>query len=124
MNLFFSLPVRYGGLGIADPTETADREYDASRSVTESLANLILHQQQDISRYDREAVSTKIKQLQHAKDQHLTQKLDEIRSCVEDATLKRCLDLNREKGSGSWLTALPLKDHGFCLNKQEFRDAV
>ena len=32
--------------------------------------------------------------------------------------------LNKEKGAGSWLTALPLKDHGYCLNKQEFRDAV
>ena len=41
-----------------------------------------------------------------------------------DISLKRCMALNKEKGSGSWLTALPLKDHGFCLNKQEFRDAV
>ena len=38
--------------------------------------------------------------------------------------LKRCLELNKEKGVGSWLTALPLKDQGYCLNKQEFRDAV
>ena len=25
---------------------------------------------------------------------------------------------------GCWLTSLPLKDHGYCLNKQEFRDAI
>ena len=32
--------------------------------------------------------------------------------------------MNKDKGAGSWLTSLPLKDHGFCLNKQEFRDAI
>ena len=120
----FSLPVRYGGFGIADPTETADREYDASRSVTEGLANQILHQHQDFALYDQEAVSSIIKHLQCAKDLYLTQKLEQIKRCTENPSLVRCLDLSREKGSGSWLTALPLKDHGFCLNKQEFRDAI
>ena len=38
--------------------------------------------------------------------------------------MKRCLELNMEKGAGSWLTALPLQDLGYCLNKQEFRGAV
>ena len=32
--------------------------------------------------------------------------------------------LNKEKGAGAWLTVLPLKDHSFTLNKQEFRDAL
>ena len=30
--------------------------------------------------------------------------------------LKRCLKLNCEKGVGSWLTVLPLKEQGYCLN--------
>ena len=34
------------------------------------------------------------------------------------------MKLNKGKGAGSWLTALPLQDQGYCLNKQEFRDAV
>ena len=38
--------------------------------------------------------------------------------------MKRNMILNKEKGSGSWLTVLPLEDHGFVLNKQEFRDAL
>ena len=32
--------------------------------------------------------------------------------------------LASEKGSSSWLTALPLKDFGFTLNKQQFADAL
>ena len=119
-----SLPVRYGGLGIADPTETCDREYEASFNITEDLSSLILMQEQDLSLYNRQATAEKVKILKAAKEKYLSEKFEEIISTVEDDTLARCLMLNKEKGAGSWLTALPLKDHGFCLNKQEFRDAV
>ena len=39
-------------------------------------------------------------------------------------SLQRAMDLNSEPGSSSWLTALPLRDQGFHLNKQEFWDAL
>ena len=58
-----SLPVRFGGLGIADPSETADREYNASKRVTVNLTNLILQQQQDISLYDSEATAAIVKHI-------------------------------------------------------------
>ena len=32
-----------------------------------------------------------------------------------------CVD---EKGSSSWLTVLPLKEHGFHFHMGEFRDAI
>ena len=38
--------------------------------------------------------------------------------------LKRCVDLSKEKGSSSWLSVLPLEEHGFYLHKGEFRDAL
>ena len=39
-------------------------------------------------------------------------------------TLKRAMELAKEKGSSSWLTALPLESHGFALHKSSFRDAL
>ena len=38
--------------------------------------------------------------------------------------LKRSLDLATEKGSGAWLSALPLQSLGYVLNKSEFRDGI
>ena len=38
--------------------------------------------------------------------------------------MQRSVKLAKEKGSSSWLTALPLKAHGFVLHKQAFRDAL
>lgn len=34
------------------------------------------------------------------------------------------MDLSLEKGASSWLTTLPLKEHGFSLHKTAFRDAL
>ena len=38
--------------------------------------------------------------------------------------LRRLVDLASQKGASSWLTALPLQEHGFALSKGTFRDAL
>jgi hypothetical protein len=119
-----SLPVRFGGLGIANPIENAEREYQASMAVTESLAELIYNQEQDLINYNHEKQTEIIGNLKTAKDKHLLNMFNGILQTLEGSPMKRALELNREKGAGSWLTALPLKSFGYSLNKQEFRDAV
>lgn len=119
-----SLPVRYGGLGIANPVETADREYHASKAVTRQLTDLIKRQDHDISHYSHEETLEATKNVIKDKECFLMEKYTAVISKMGNTQVKRCLELNREKGAGSWLTALPLQDHDFCLNKQEFRDAL
>ena len=36
----------------------------------------------------------------------------------------RTISLARDKGASGWLNVLPLQEEGFCLNKEEFRDAL
>ena len=43
---------------------------------------------------------------------------------VLSPSLHRSIMLSSEKGSSSWVAALPLSDHGFCLQKGAFRDAL
>ena len=38
--------------------------------------------------------------------------------------LQKAMDLARERGSSSWLTALPLEEHGFSLHKGAFADGL
>ena len=38
--------------------------------------------------------------------------------------MKRCVDLAKEKGSSSWLSAISLAEHGFHGFQGEFRDAL
>ena len=39
-------------------------------------------------------------------------------------TLRRAVDIAKEKGSSSWLASLPLEVHGFSLHKSAFHDAL
>ena len=119
-----SLPVRFGGLGVANPVENAEREYQASVTVTESLVELIYNQELNLENYNHQEQHEIIGKLRTAKDGHLLNLYNGILQNVEGSSIARALKLNREKGAGSWLTALPLRSYGYSLNKQEFRDAI
>ena len=119
-----SLPVRYGGLGIANPVKSCEREYQASKTITEDLSDLIYRQDQDLTLFDVAKQNAEIKEQKKNKELFLKGQLEEIVLHISDSNVKRALELNNEKGTGSWLTTLPLKELGFCLNKQEFRDAL
>ena len=109
-----------GGLGIANPVLIADQQYDASIKITSSLKELILQQCQTALLPDVSAIKAKV----HT-DRRLAykDKAKDIHSRLSPS-LQRAMDLNSEPGSSSWLTALPLHDQGFHLNKQEFWDAL
>ena len=49
---------------------------------------------------------------------------DICRHAEVDEKLERILELGQQKGSGAWLSALPIQSLGYTLNKQEFRDSV
>ena len=119
-----SLPVRHGGLGISNPVLSCEREYSASKMITSSLSDLIYKQETDLGLFDTDAQKEIIKNLKKTKEINLISTQKGIVESIQDATLKRSFALNTEKGSGAWLTALPLKEHGYCLNKTEFRDAI
>ena len=65
-----------------------------------------------------------IRSLKAIKEKHLFTVSKSIEDSVRDPNLKRSLQFIKEKGSGCWLTALPLKRFGYSLNKIEFRDAL
>ena len=58
--------------------------------------------------------SNRLREICHANE------LDSVLSTDQ----KRKIALAKEKGSSSWLTVLPIEEHGFFLNKGEFRDAL
>ena len=118
-----ALPYRHGGLGIRNPTLTAQPEYDASCRVTEDLSALIYQQETDVSKLDTGAVKEKKSEVQTAKEALLKNETKEIAALLDEKQRKIFVCAS-EKGASSWLSALPLKKLGYVLNKQEFRDAI
>ena len=103
----------YGGLGIVNPVDTCGREYQASKTITEDLSDLIYRQEQDLALFDAAKQNDQIKEQKKNKELFIKDKLKELLQ-ICDPNMKRALELNNEKGSGSWLMTLPLEEHGFC----------
>ena len=115
-----SLPTRHGGLNLPNPVDLAKIQHDASLKVTEPLKKMIISQ---TTSYERLQVHEIKAELRRQKNEYHQQLASDVRKTLSPQK-QRIMDLLKEKGSSSWLTALPLKDHGFSLNKGEFRDAL
>ena len=119
----FALPVRMGGLGITNPVESAKHEYHTSKCVTRNLVEIMIKQELTFENFNQEDVEKEIKRCTNEKLDRYKEELQQITE-VADSKTKRVLKLAEEKGSGAWLTALPIQSLGYTLNKQEFRDSV
>ena len=67
------------------------------------------------------------KQVRNEKMQQISVMQKQHHKLVEnqlDDNSKRALKQKSEKGASSWLNILPLKEHGFDWNKDEFSDAI
>ena len=117
-----ALPVRLGGMGIGNPTKSS-HEHRASINITKNLTKIICDQDSDFTNYDYEEVKKSVAAVKTEKDRRLDLELQLIKLEV-DQKMQGILELAQEKGSGAWLTALPIQSLGFTLNKQEFQDSV
>ena len=85
-----ALPVRFGGIGIQNPVETADSEYEASTVVTENLKCIIVNQENNFENLDEGGIHEAINKTKREKERRFTQEFEYIKSQV-NADLKRCL---------------------------------
>ena len=119
----FALPARQGGLGIRVPSKAAERELLASQNVTLTLRDHILAQDNEYSYSivnDQMQAKSEIRQENRQRDQD---EAERIYTLLPDR-LQKAVTLAREKGASTWLTALPLTEHGFTLHKSAFHDAL
>ena len=118
-----SLPSRLGGLGIINPCVTSAFQYDASQRVTGPLVSLILEQD---SQFTVGVLNEQLalKQEIHLENRHRTADLAASLHPLLPIELQRAREVACLKGASSWLTVLPLDEHGFSLHKGDFRDAV
>ena len=115
-------PPRLGGLGLTNPSREANHCFEASKSITEPLSHAIIQQELDTAAACLESRSTKIS---IAKEKRRGQAIEAETILEKLPPAKRRLMLcAKERGASSWVTALPIDDHGFFLHKGAFHDAV
>ena len=62
-------------------------------------------------------------ELQHLRQQQHLEAVAELQPRLPEH-LHRAMELGSEKGASSWLSILPIEEHGFSLHKVAFRDAL
>ena len=97
-------------------------EYENSQLVTTQLTNSIYNQDARFDINDEEQANA-FTLLRERKREHFSSLNDRIKGEISDS-LSKLLQLSSEKGASIWLTSLPLREHGFRLNKQQFEDAL
>ena len=121
------LPARLGGIGLPCLALVAAEEHKASVEITRAQVNEILWKN-DQARQPPQCVSVHNgAQATRAEIRTARRKSQNDRQMVlRSSTPARShqVELLAGKGCSAWLTALPLWEHGFALNKQEFRDAL
>ena len=117
----YALPIRLGGLGIPILKCVAEDEYLTSCQVTAPLATIMAMQNTNLP--DPSEVAEIRNQMKKQKHNFQQQSAISVEQYLPSAT-QRAMHQAQDKGASSWLSALPLKEHGFNLNKGEFRDAL
>ena len=117
----YSLPVRFGGLGIPLLLEIAEQQYEASTAITAPLVSIMIIQGNSLP--DEKNVHEIKLETRKREDVKLMTKIAEVEQEIPSLTLRAIQDA-KNPGASSWLTVLPLEEYGFVLNKGEFRDAV
>ena len=114
----FALPARLGALGLSIPSRSATLELHSSPLVTSVLCDHILSQDYE---YGYEIIiKQQVCQQKNAKTSADAEEVCELLP----ASLRRAVDLAKEKGSLTWLTALPLVEYGFAPHSGAFHDAI
>ena len=116
-----ALPSRLGGLGITKPSNSQS-SFNASVTLTTPLVNLITAQSLDGSVSPEDIIEARrsIRNSNRLRDICVAKDLENVLTNDQ----KRQITLAKEKGASSWLTVMPIEEHGFFLNKGEFRDSL
>ena len=103
----FSLPTRFAGLGINNPTETASLSYHTSTQGTKVVVEAIKGCGEFSSACHLDAISKATHESQKALDEIAKQKLDAILAILSPG--RQCAIMRVVEGKmSSWLTTLPL----------------
>ena len=118
-----ALPCRFGGLGISNPIESANLEYQLSVKVCGPLVGRI---SQQLSEYTYEIVQQQINaktEVKAMRNQFIADSVSHVKQAISTDMLRN-VDFASEKGASIWLTCLPIEEFGFSLHKRAFMDAL
>jgi len=119
-----SLPAKIGGLGIFNPAERALSSFSYSEALCFPLISLVLRQADFFDPSELRQDQNNIRALQDLDiDYNYDLRLKELTPKLPPETQKG-VELARQQGASSWVTAMTNEEHGTILHKGDFLDAI
>jgi len=116
-----SLPVKFPGLGILTPSQSAKDHFAPPRIITAELSDgLMANKELDVEDYLQRGKETRTLRRTLRNGTHKGLK-NELLSGSDETTKRR---LKRSCQTGSWLTITPNRMNGTLLSADEFRDSL
>ena len=112
----FQLPVRLGGLGIPIVSEVASKHFESSNKITASLVTVLILQGDTLP---DTLPDSYVKTLKLEDKTKCEEKLKIKAAAFEQSLSSRpptYFDA-KDPGASNWLSAVPLEEHNFVLNK-------
>jgi hypothetical protein len=113
-----SLQTRLGGLGIPILSDMCAMEFENSKTICQGLTEKIVEQNNVREDIPAEPVQRIRRRVANEREERYKVQLELLRSTMSAEQI-RANDLAQLKGSSIWLTALPLADEGYVINKRE-----
>lgn len=122
MRELLALPARLGGLGLTNPIVSAKEQRSCSKQISAPLVDRIVDQEHELGNCHsiQQHIKRDLKLTRNSKQKDEAEHLQQSLS----SSLQRSMELSQEKGASTWLTALPINEHGFALHKAAFRDSL
>ena len=107
---------------MVNPCKVSQSNFHDSEQLTSPLVALIIAQciNQTADRHQMHQLKLAIRKTNH---DHQAQVADTLYGQLSPS-FQCCVDLAKESGSSSWLTVLPIQEHGFHLHKGDFWNAL
>ena len=122
MREMLALPARLGGLGLTNPAASAKEQRAVSKRISAPLVDRVVNQDHQLGSCHSVQQSIK-RSIKHAKCMKQKEDAKDLQRNLPN-TLQRSMELSQEKGASTWLTSLPIDEHGFALPKAAFRDSL
>lgn len=117
-----SLPVKFGGIGLSNPTTTAERHHHRSSSCTSVLSDAIISTDTKWVYLDHYRHLNEMREEGQRKNAlHHQVNLDRLTTKMTPKCKRSTL---RSQSTGSWLSIIPSRVSGLSLSKEEFRDGI
>ena len=110
-----------GGTGILDLKRESSEQFNASLGITAPHVNSIVTQSS--TNPARELMEERKREIIAQRRAAAKSRIDRIEESLSPDLLQ-AVQQTRDKGAISWLNAIPIKEHGLPLNKQDFRDSL